>query len=106
MNIKDVLYKTPEMTEERLLKLIKEYMPFLKRYQLKDVQDKHEGTDLEKAILAEWDLIQEKRSTLSRSERDAVSGLVSFALLAMTKDNGRDNSETGGDSSSDTVETV
>lgn len=78
MKIKDVLYKTPEMTEEKLLELIGEHKSFLKSYLLKQFEDN-------KAILDEWDLIQEKKSKLTRSQRDQVCSLVSVCLIKMTK---------------------
>lgn len=78
MKIKDVLYKTPEMTEEKLLELIGKYKFFLKSYLLKQFEDNQ-------SILDEWDLIQEKKSKLTRSQRDQVCSLVSVCLIKMTK---------------------
>lgn len=78
MKIKDVLYETPEMTEEKLLELIEEHKSFLKSYLLKQFEDN-------KAILDEWDLIQEKKSKLTRSQRDQICSLVSVCLIKMTK---------------------
>lgn len=79
MKIKDVLYKTPEMTEEKLLELIGKHKSFLKSYLLKQFEDNQ-------SILDEWDLIQEKKSKLTRSQRDQVCSLVSVCLIKMTKD--------------------
>lgn len=78
MKIKDVLYETPEMTEEKLLELIEEHKSFLKSYLLKQFEDN-------KAILDEWDLIQEKKSKLTRSQRDQICSLVSVCLIKMAK---------------------
>lgn len=78
MKIKDVLYKTPEMTEEKLLELIEEHKSFLKSYLLKQFEDN-------KSILDEWDLIQEKKSKLTRSQRDQICSLVSVCLIKMAK---------------------
>lgn len=78
MKIKDILYETPEMTEEKLLELIEEHKSFLKSYLLKQFEDN-------KAILDEWDLIQEKKSKLTRSQRDQICSLVSVCLIKMTK---------------------
>jgi len=78
MKIKDILYETPEMTEEKLLELIGKHKPFLKSYLLKQFED-------DKSILDEWDLIQEKKSKLTRSQRDQICSLVSVCLIKMTK---------------------
>ena len=78
MKIKDILYETPEMTEEKLLELIGKHKPFLKSYLLKQFED-------DKYILDEWDLIQEKKSKLTRSQRDQICSLVSVCLIKMTK---------------------
>lgn len=78
MKIKDVLYETPEMTEEKLLELIEKHKSFLKSYLLKQFEDN-------KAILDEWDLIQEKKSKLTRSQRDQICSLVSVCLIKMAK---------------------
>ena len=78
MKIKELIYQTPEMTEEKLLELIGEYKSFLKKYLLNQFEDN-------KAILNEWDLIQEKKSKLTRSQRDQICGLVSTCLFKMTK---------------------
>lgn len=78
MKIEDVLYETPEMTEEKLLELIEEHKSFLKSYLLKQFEDN-------KAILDEWDLIQEKKSKLTRSQRDQICSLVSVCLIKMAK---------------------
>ena len=80
MKIKDILYKTPEMTEEKLLELMDKRKGFLnlktwsrnKYFNMKDV-------------LNEWDLIQIKQSNLTRSQRDQICGFVSACLIEMTK---------------------
>ena len=94
MKIKDVLYKTPEMTEEKLLEIIEKYIHFIK----KDCSDRlielynkrHNWQDLiylPSVILEEWDIIQEKKSLLTKSQRDQICGLVSMCLIQMTKEN-------------------
>lgn len=90
----DVLYKTPEMTEEKLLEIIGKYTGFMNRNasnRLREVYIKrtgsHEAT-LPQMILDEWDTIQKKESLLTKSQRDQVSGLVSMCLIEMTKGNG------------------
>lgn len=85
MKLKDYLYKTPEMTEEKLLSLIDK-----KKYVLyKDWAKKKNYSAQD--ILNEWDLIQAKKSKLSKDQRDQICFLVSMCLIEMTKD-GRRNS--------------
>lgn len=82
MKISDLLYKTPEMTEEKLLEIMEENKFFFmtkewcrNKYSMQEVLD-------------EWDKIQLKESKLSRSQRDAINGFVASCLIKMTKGNG------------------
>lgn len=91
MKIKDILYKTPEMTEERLLEILRKYTNFIKgnsRDRIEELYNKRHNeheSDLAKMILDEWDVINEKKSFLSKSQRDEICGLVSICLIEMTK---------------------
>lgn len=119
MKLEDVLYKTPEMTEEKLLELIDKSKQFLKKDLYKILFNKTPDKDeskVNKTILDEWDLIQEKQSNLTKSQRDQVLALVSYCLIQMTK--GEDEkydeyeevsdggSNTGKESSDDSVEDI
>lgn len=82
MKIEELLYKTPEMTEEKLLELMDKRKGFLNfktwsRNKYSDMKD----------ILNEWDLIQVKQSNLTRSQRDQICAFVSACLIEMTKGN-------------------
>ena len=95
MKIKDIIYQTPEMSEERLLKLIESHLDFLishpiaRRLQivkrLKDIHKFYNNSELPQKILNEWDLIQDKKSLLTKSQRDCICSLVSVCLIEMTK---------------------
>lgn len=89
MKIKDLLYKTPEMTEERLLEIIKENLNNLKLKSptlIKRVQEIHKHSEeLPNLLLKEFDLIQEKKSYLTKSQRDIVTGFVGYCMILMTK---------------------
>lgn len=119
MKIKELLYETPEMTEEKLLELIDKSKQFLKKDLYKILFNKTPDKDeskVNKTILDEWDLIQEKQSNLTKSQRDQVLALVSYCLIQMTK--GEDEkydeyeevsdggSNTGEESSDDSVENI
>lgn len=91
MKLVDALGQLPEMSEKRLLELIKLYSPLLRASVIKSVEEEYgvgkmSGIPLEQAILKEWDKVQVKKSRLSRQERDDISGLVSLCLIKMTKD--------------------
>lgn len=83
MNIKDVLYDTPEMSERKLIELIDSHKNFLK----KDLNKKFNNSE---DILHEWDSIQNKDSFLTKSQRDQILALVSYCLYEMV--NGKSTS--------------
>lgn len=94
MKLEEVLYKTPEMTEEKLLDIIRTYTKFIgnsasnRIIELYNKRHKfNPDIDLAQMILEEWDLIQEKKSFLTKSQRDQICGLVSMCLIQMTKGN-------------------
>ena len=88
MKINELLYQAPEMTEEKLLELIINDLDNFKRIsklekRLKQIHGYKEP--LEKLILKEFDLIQDKKSFLSKSQRDLIVGFVGTCLIKMTK---------------------
>ena len=86
MKLEDVLYKTPEMTEEKLLEIMDKYKGFLNVFNW----SKNKYSNM-KDILNEWDLIQAKKSKLSRDQRDQICSFVSVCLIRMTKDGGSES---------------
>jgi hypothetical protein len=85
MKIEELIYKTPEMSEERLIELLDKYSPLLKREIKFRLNQLHKEKDLSKALLTEYDLIQDKKSNLSKSQRDQVIGFVGMCMIQMTK---------------------
>lgn len=77
MKLKEILYKTPEMTEERLLKIMEENKHLLPI----DLREMYSED-----ILKEFDLNQDKKGTLSASRRRLVNGFVGYCVSLMTKD--------------------
>lgn len=91
MKIKDLIYETPEMTEEKLLTIINENLKmvdsFLKK-RLKEIhRDPTKPFDLAQTFLDEYDLIQDKKSFLTNSQRKLVNGFVGYCMIKMTKGN-------------------
>lgn len=91
MKIKELIYQTPEMSEERLLKIIESKLPLMRKSAKDRIQQLHKEVSLPQAFLDEYDLIQEKKSYLSKSQRDQVIGFVGFCMIQMTKNNETSN---------------
>ena len=88
MLIKDILYQTPEMTEEKLLEIITKELERLSKVNkelIKRIQQIHNNSDdINKLILKEYDLIQDKKSYLSKSQREDIVGFVGTCIILMT----------------------
>lgn len=90
MKIKELIQETPEMTEEKLLKLMEEHLEMFPKYLRKRILDIHYKKNntldsITKYILKEFDLIQEKKSYLTKSQRNSIQGFVGMCLIKMTK---------------------
>ena len=86
MKIKDLIFETPEMTEEKLLTIIDENLKMVDSSLRRRLKGIHKGMNLNKAFLDEYDLIQDKKSFLTKSQRDFVIGFVGMCMIKMTKD--------------------
>ena len=66
MKINELLYKTPEMTEEKLLKIMNSHLDWIKKGLKNRIVELHRSNDkpfdLTKSLLDEYDLIQDKKS--------------------------------------------
>lgn len=93
MKVKELIYQTPEMTEEKLLEIILDNLDFFKkRYSslITRIQEIHKySDDINKLILKEYDIIQDKKSYLTKSQRDILTGFVGFCMIRMAKGDGR-----------------
>ena len=88
MKIKELIYKTPEMTEEKLLEIIDKNLSMMKNSAKNRIRELHKGEyNLAKAFLDEYDLIQDKKSYLTKSQREQIVGFVGLCMIEMTKDN-------------------
>lgn len=89
MKIKELIYQTPEMTEEKLLKIMDSHLDWI-RNDLKERiiglhRDFTKPFDLSQAFLDEYDLIQDKKSYLTKGQRNVVIGFVGTCMIEMTK---------------------
>lgn len=92
MKIKELIYQTPEMTEEKLLSIMDIYIPYVSKDCKNRLCKLHNVWELSsKIILDEYDTIQDKKSYLTKSQRDQICGLVSLCLIKMTKGDGTSN---------------
>ena len=87
MKIKELIYKTPEMTEEKLLTIIDKNYRMVDNFLIKRIREIHKNVDINKAFLDEYDLIQDKKSNLTKGQRDKVIGFVGVCMIEMTKGN-------------------
>ena len=87
MKIKELIYQAPEMTEEKLLKIMDSHLDWLSKSFKKRITEIHGFTELSKSLLDEYDIIQDKKSFLTRSECNTVIGFVGTCMIEMTKGN-------------------
>lgn len=89
MKIKELIYQTPEMTEEKLLKIMDSHLNWIKKDLKGRIYTLHKDStkpfDYSQAFLDEYDLIQDKKSNLTRSQRNIVIGFVGTCMIEMTK---------------------
>jgi hypothetical protein len=88
MKIKELLYNTPEMTEEKLLKIINLNLTMMRSSAKNRIRELHKcENNLAKAFLDEYDLIQDKKSLLTKSQRDQITGFIGLCMIKMAKGN-------------------
>ena len=89
MKIKELIYQTPEMSEEKLLKIMNSHLNWIKNDLKERIiglhRDSTQPFDLSQAFLDEYDLIQDKKSYLTKSQRNTVIGFVGTCMILMTK---------------------
>ena len=89
MKIKELIYQTPEMTEKKLLEIMNSHLNWIKNDLKERIIGLHKDPikpfDLSQAFLDEYDIIQDKKSYLTKSQRDVVVGFVGTCMILMTK---------------------
>lgn len=91
MKLEDLIYNTPELTEEKLLEIIDKNLGDIKRVKpavitrLRKIYGYSEP--LNSLLLKEFDNIHFKKSYLTKSERDMITGFVGICAIKMTKGN-------------------
>jgi len=101
MKIKDIIYNTPEISEEKLLEIINNELDFLKRINkslINRILNIHNYSEpINKLLLKEYDLIQDKKSFLTKSQRDLVIGFVGACMIKIVKNDGGTTESTSPD---------
>lgn len=86
MKIKEIIYQTPEMSEEKLLEIMNQNLSlFRNRTIISRVVQLHGHDNISQYLLDEYDLIQDKKSLLTKSQRDLVTGFVGMCMIQMVK---------------------
>ena len=90
MKVKELIAQTPEMSEEKLFKLIDKYIEMIPKDLRRRIIGIHhkkggEAFPISNYILKEFDSIQDKKSYLTKSQRDSIQGFVGMCLIKMTK---------------------
>lgn len=93
MKINELLYKTPEMTEEKLLEIMDSHNDWLRKDFKNRIIQLHKEDSISKGMLKEYDLIQDKKSSLTKSQREQIVGFVGLCMIKMVKDNDRTSGE-------------
>lgn len=88
MKIKELIYQAPEMTEEKLLEIINSNLKMMNNSAKDRIKQLHKNeSNLAKAFLDEYDLIQDKKSFLTKGQREQIVGFVGLCMIQMTKGN-------------------
>jgi replicative DNA helicase len=88
MKIKDIIQETPEISEEKLIEIIDSNLKMMNQSAKNRIRELHkEENNLAKAFLDEYDLIQDKKSYLTKGQRDQIVGFVGLCMIQMTKSN-------------------
>lgn len=90
MKVKELIAQTPEMSEEKLFELINKYIEMVPKSLKERIIEIHhkkgeEALPISNYILKEFDNIQDKKSYLTKSQRDSIQGFVGMCLIKMTK---------------------
>lgn len=88
MKLEDTLYQAPELSEEKFGERLEELIKQFSSYRVPLLSIKKWTA---KELIKEWELVQNKQSNLTRSQRDDVKGIVSMALLNMFKEESDDS---------------
>ena len=91
MKLNNVIYNTKEISESKLLDIIKNNLKLTSRSLRVKLKELYSEKDISNIILDEYDLIQQKKSLLTKSQRDQILGFVGLCMIKMVKGNEKED---------------
>ena len=91
MKLNNVIYNTKEISESKLLDIIKNNFKFTSRSLRIKLKELYSEKDIYNIILDEYDLIQQKKSLLTKSQRDQILGFIGLCMIKMVKGNEKED---------------
>lgn len=91
MKLNNVIYNTQEISESKLLDIIKNNFKLTSRSLRTRLKKLYPEKDISNIILDEYDLIQQKKSLLTKSQRDQILGFIGLCMIKMVKGNGKED---------------
>lgn len=85
MKLNNVIYNTKEISESKLLDIIKNNFKLTSRSLRVKLKELYSEKDISNIILDEYDLIQQKKSLLTKSQRDQILGFIGLCMIKMVK---------------------
>ncbi len=91
MKLNNVIYNTKEISESKLLDIIKNNFKLTSRSLRIKLKELYSEKDISNIILDEYDLIQQKKSLLTKSQRDQLLGFIGLCMIKMVKGNEKED---------------
>ncbi len=91
MKLNNVIYNTKEISESKLLDIIKNNFKLTSRSLRVKLKELYSEKDISNIILDEYDLIQQKKSLLTKSQRDQILGFIGLCIIKMVKGNEKED---------------
>lgn len=91
MKLNNVIYNTKEISESKLLDIIKNNFKLTSRSLRTRLKELYSEKDISNIILDEYDLIQQKKSLLTKSQRDQILGFIGLCMIKMVKGNEKED---------------
>lgn len=91
MKLNNVIYNTKEISESKLLDIIKNNFKLTSRSLRVKLKELYSEKDISNIILDEYDLIQQKKSLLTKAQRDQILGFIGLCMIKMVKGNEKED---------------
>lgn len=91
MKLNNIIYNTKEISESKFLDIIKNNFKLTSRSLRVKLKELYSEKDISNIILDEYDLIQQKKSLLTKSQRDQILGFIGLCMIKMVKGNEKED---------------